>query len=137
MYADCVVLCLVPAALYAAYLKGAASLAPFNHFPSAGIAQFAVCEMGGVETLVGQDTSRLYIDQTLVSPQCASFAIHTDAFLIFTVGGSQHAMFFLDLKRTLAANLLPENRYVKATKVAVGWFVLFSFVRSLFVIRVC
>jgi hypothetical protein len=86
-------------------------LSALSAFPSGSIQQFAVCEMGGADTIVGQDAARLFVEQTLISPQCSSFALHP-AFLVFTVGGQQHAMFFLDLNHTLAQNLLPENRSV-------------------------
>jgi len=72
-----------------------------------------VHELGGQEAFFGLDsTSRLYINHTLISPQCLSFNRHLDTqYIAFTIGGRQNAMFFLDSSKTLQQLLLPENRY--------------------------
>mgnify|MGYP001079834921 CR=1 FL=1 len=95
---------------------------------------FQVADMAGVHVCLGKDPqARLFVDRVLVAPQCISFAQTAfpplppvnntteaqsnanavsaaalrPAFLLVTVAGATHALFTLDLRRSLAANLAP------------------------------
>lgn len=88
-----------------------ATLTPMGRLPTP-CAWFAVVSMADEAVLVGLDArGRLYLNDTLISPQCTSFCAQPgNRFLAFTIGGAQNAMFFLDLALSLAQTLDPAYR---------------------------
>ena len=87
------------------------SLSPLGALPTP-CPLFSVVRFGEETVLIGMDTrARLFVNQTLISPQCLSFSALPDhKYVVFTVGGRQNAMFFLDTTQSLEEVLKVENR---------------------------
>jgi len=81
--------------------------APRNlHLPSA-CPWFDIIRLGGRFHSMGRDVSgRLFIGDTLLTPQCSSFLTqHHPSYIVFTILGQQNALFLLDRSRTLEENM--------------------------------
>ena len=74
-------------------------------------AYFSYIELANEYHFIGRTVhNKLYIDDTLISPQCSSYTITHPNYIMFTIAGQQNALFFISRSLSLHDNLDPGVR---------------------------